>query len=63
MIFGNFNNLENLGRWGGAAVFGATKSLKASGFPILGVKFEKEITRASDELTTGKPWKSLKKPS
>ena len=36
-------------------MFGATKSLKASGFPILGVKFEKEITRASDELTTGKP--------
>ena len=42
-------------------MFDATKPLKASGFPILGVKFGKEITRASVGLTTGKPWKNLKK--
>ena len=34
---------------------GATKSLKASGIPILGVKSGKEIPRASDGLTTEEP--------
>ena len=36
-------------------MFGATKLLKVPGFPILGVKFGKEITRASGGLITGKP--------
>ena len=31
----------------------ATKSLKASGIPILGVTSGKEITRASGRLATG----------
>ena len=50
--------------WGAKVVLlmvGATKSLKASGIPILGVKSGKEITRASSGLTTGEPWKSVKK--
>ena len=40
---------------------GATKPLKASGIPILGVKSGKEITRVSAGLTTKEPWKSMKK--
>ena len=38
---------------------GAAKPLKASGFPILGVKSGKEITRTSGGSTTGEPWKSM----
>ena len=40
---------------------GATKPLKASGIPILGVKSGKEIIKASAGLTNAELWKRMKK--
>ena len=55
MILWEFQYSGKFGALIGATVVGATKSLKASGIPILGVKSGKEITRASSGLTTGEP--------